>query len=183
MTIRRVIVGFDGAAPLNRAALEAAAGIAGRIEGELAGLFVENIDLLHLAALPFTREVGFPSAASREIDVERMERTLRAVAGEASRMLGMVAESARLRWSFTVTRGVLAAELLSAAQRCDLVLVPGALVGVPGSAPRIRVMNLRDPDALRAALQERSGAMLALTGDGDDAVAEALRELLGKERP
>jgi hypothetical protein len=175
---RRVIVGFDTAAPLNRAAAEAAAAIAGSIEGELAGLFVENVDLLHLAALPFTREVGFPSAETRELDVERMERVLRAVAGEANRLLGMVAARARLRWSFRVTRGVFAAELASAAERADLVLVPGRAGRVPGGAPRIRVISVRDRDALRAALEERRGPMLALTGDRNDAIEQALKDWL-----
>jgi hypothetical protein len=178
---RRVIVGFDTTAPLNRAAVEAAAAIAGSIEGELAGLFVENIDLLHLAALPFTREVGFPSAESRELDVERMERALRAVAGEANRMFGTVAAGARLRWSFKVTRGVFAAELASAAERADLVLVPGGPGRIPRGAPRIRVISARDRGSLRAALEERGGAMLALTGDRDDAVEQALRDWLEKE--
>ena len=177
-----MIVGFDAAAPLNRAAVEAAAAIAGNIEGELAGLFVENIDLLHLAALPFTREIGFPSAESRELDVERMERTLRAVAAEASRMLGTVAASARLQWSFRVTRGVFAAELASAAERADLVLVPGA-GHVSRGAHRIRMVSARDSDALRAALDEKRGPMLALTGGRNDAIERALRDWLRKEGP
>jgi nucleotide-binding universal stress UspA family protein len=178
MKRRRVIVGFDAAAPLDRTALEAAAGITARIEGELTGLFVENIDLLHMAALPFTREVGFPSAASRELDVERMERALRAVAGEAHRMLGTIAAGARLNWSFRVTRGVFATELASAAEEADLVLVPGAAGGPSCAAPRIRVLSGRDRESLRAALRNRQGVMLALTGDADDAVERALRDWL-----
>jgi hypothetical protein len=178
---RRVIVGLDAAAPLDRAALEAAAGIAARIDGELAGLFVENIDLLHLAALPFTREVGFTSSASRDLDVERMERALRAVAGAANRMLETVAGSARLPWSFTVTRGALVAELLNALQRADVVLVPGARASLRESVPRIRVIDAREPGSLRAALAGRGGDMLALTGGRDDAIEALLRDWLEKE--
>ena len=57
MTLRRIVVGLD-AGPRDRAALEAAAQLAARMQAELVGLFVEDIDLLHLAGLPFAREVG-----------------------------------------------------------------------------------------------------------------------------
>lgn len=173
-----MIVGLDAATPSSRALLEAAAGLADRMEAELVGLFVENVDLLHLAGLPFTREVGFPSATSRELDVERMERALRAVARDAHRMLASVAERAPRRWSFRVTRGVLVTELLSAVAEGDLVLVNAAPARRPGGAPEIRVISARDPGELRAALQNETGGILLLTGDGDDAVDAALRELV-----
>jgi len=66
MKIRRVIVGLEPASR-NAAKLEAAARLAARMEAELVGLFVENIDLLHFAGLPFAREVGFASATRREV--------------------------------------------------------------------------------------------------------------------
>jgi hypothetical protein len=178
---RRVIVGIDAGAPLDRAALEMAAGIAGRIEGELAGLFVENVDLFHLAALPFTREVGLTSIASREIDVVRMERSLKAVAGEAHRLLEAVAARARVRWSFNVIRGVLADEVAGAAARADLVLVPGGRRGSRASAPRIRVIRARDHGSVRAALQEGRDAMLALTAGGDADIERAIQDWLESE--
>jgi hypothetical protein len=178
---RRVIVAIDAGAPLDRAALETAAGIAGRIEGELAGLFVENVDLLHLAALPFTREIGLTSIASREIDVARMERSLRAVAGEAHRLLEAVAARARVRWSFNVTRGVLAEELAGAAARADLVLVPCGRGRSRADARRIRVITARDHGSVRAALQERRDAMLALTAGGDADVEQAIQDWLEGE--
>ena len=48
MKIRRVIVGLDPALR-SRALLEAAVELAGQMEAELLGLFVENQDLLHFA--------------------------------------------------------------------------------------------------------------------------------------
>jgi hypothetical protein len=182
VTGRRVIVGIDAGSPLDRAALETAAGIAGRIEGELAGLFVENVDLLHLAALPFTREVGFTSIASRELDVARMERSLKAAAGEAHRMLEAAAARARIRWSFDVTRDGLVEALASAVTRADLVLVPGRPARPRAGLPRIRVIRARDRGALRAALNERSDAMLALTGGAEDAVERVIQGLLETQR-
>lgn len=178
MKPRRVIVGIDAGVPLDRVALETAAGIAGRIEGELAGLFVENVDLLHLAALPFTREIGLTSIASREIDVARMERSLKAVAGEAHRLLEAVAARAHVRWSFNVIRGVLADEVAGAAARADLVLVPGGRRGTRAGAPRIRVIRARDHGSVRAALREGRDVMLALTAGGDADIEQAIQDWL-----
>lgn len=178
MRARRVIVGLDAAAPMTRAAIETAARLAGRMEAELVGLFVENVELIHLAALPFTREVGFPSAASREIDVERMERHLRSVAAQARRMLESAAADPPLRWSFRVTRGALTSELIAALAEADLVL---ACAGAPGRAPAppaIRVVSARDPGEFRAALADRRGGIVILTGAADRAVDAALDELV-----
>ena len=80
MKIRRIIVGL-ATAPRNRAVLEAAARLAGRMEAELVGLFVENINLLHFAGLPFACEVGFASATRRDLNVESMERRSPAASG------------------------------------------------------------------------------------------------------
>ena len=176
MRVRRIIVGLDAAAPLNRAALEAAVALAERAEAELVGLFVENVELLHLAALPFAREVGYPSATSREFDVARMERALRALAFDAERLLGSVAGRGPVRWSFRVTRGVLAAELLAAAREADLLLICSAHGGVATGPPAVQIVSAASAAELRIALQGARGGMLVLAGEGDEAISAALRE-------
>ena len=122
MKIRRIIVGLEPA-PRTRATLEAAARLAAQMEAELVGLFVENIDLLHFAGLPFAREVGFASATRRSLDVEGMERSLRGLAREAQQTLAAVAGRVPVRWSFRVARGSAAGELMAAAAAADLVIV------------------------------------------------------------
>ena len=180
MKPRRVILGFDAAAPLNRAALEAAALLAQRMEAELVGLFIENVDLLHLAALPFTREIDLLSATSRDLDTERMERALRALARDAQRMLASVAGRGTLRWSFRVTRGALAAELLAAAGEADLLVTCVVRSRGAAEAPPIRLLSARSLEALRAALEDQRGGILVLTSDGDEAAGIALREWSGQ---
>jgi len=124
---RRVIVGLEGL-PRSRAALQAAADIAARSEAELLALFVEDANLLEWAALPFAREVGFPSALTRAPDPLALERTLRALARDAERMLAALARGTPLRWSYRVARGALMRELLAAAAETDLV-VAGSVAG------------------------------------------------------
>jgi nucleotide-binding universal stress UspA family protein len=127
---RRIIVALDASAPA-RAALQAAAELAARREAELLALFVEDMALLHLAALPFAREIGFPSAASRALDVSAMERLLRLHAEEARRVLVSVAERTPLKWTLEIARGPQPADLQAAASEAELIVA--ALFG-PGPA-------------------------------------------------
>ena len=55
--VRRILVAVD-ASHHSIAALEAAVELATRFQAELLGLYVEDINLLRLAQLPFGREVG-----------------------------------------------------------------------------------------------------------------------------
>ena len=182
MKIRRIIIGLEPA-PRSRATLEAAARLAAQLEAELVGLFVENINLLHFAALPFAREVGFASASRRALDLEGMERSLRGLAREARQMLAAVAGRVPVRWSFRVARGTAAGELLAAAADADLVIVNVNVEGNDGleHATTIRVVRAGDPDALRAAM-EQGGGILVLAGADDVAVGDTLRKLIDRER-
>ena len=119
--MRRIVVMQQTWRP-GDALLRAAADAASRMNTELTGLFIEDINLLNLAAMPFASEVCFPSATRREMDVGRLESSLRALAGEAQRALETVARRAALRSSFRVARGALLAELLAAASETDVVV-------------------------------------------------------------
>ena len=67
MQIKRIIVALDASAH-SQAAMDAAASIAELLEAELIGVFVEDINLVRVAQLPFVREVQFPVARVAEID-------------------------------------------------------------------------------------------------------------------
>jgi nucleotide-binding universal stress UspA family protein len=118
--IQRILVALD-ASSHSLAALEAAAVLAAGLQAELVGIFVEDADLLRLAELPFARELGLYSAASRPLDSSQMERQLRARAHRAEQALAAVAGRAQVPWSFRVARGAIAAELLAAAGEADLI--------------------------------------------------------------
>jgi nucleotide-binding universal stress UspA family protein len=120
LSVQRILVALD-VSPHSLAALEAAAVLAAGLQAELVGLFVEDADLLRLAELPFARELGLYSAASRPLDSSQMERQLRTRAHRAEQALAAVAGRAQVRWSFRVARGAIAAELLAAAAEADLI--------------------------------------------------------------
>lgn len=122
LTIRRILVAVD-ASPHSLCALEAAGELAASLRAEILGLFVEDINLLRLARLPFAREVGFFSGSLRRLDTRNMESQLRSQAERARQALTTTAERAQVQSSFQVTRGHITSELLAAALDADLVIL------------------------------------------------------------
>jgi nucleotide-binding universal stress UspA family protein len=117
--LRRILVALD-ASTHSLAALEAATDFAAAMQAEMEGLFVEDINLIRLASLPCTREVRH-TASVAALDLEQMERALKAQAAEARQALEAAARRARVQWSFRVARGHVAQEVLAAAAAADLV--------------------------------------------------------------
>lgn len=92
----RIVVVFD-TTPLGEAALEAAAGLAAALEAELAGLFVEDIDLVRMAQLPFAAELGLASAVLRRIEASDLERAFRLQAERSRERLAAAGFAAQPR--------------------------------------------------------------------------------------
>ena len=67
-TIRRILVALD-ASRHSLAALEAASELAEALKAELVGIFVEDVNLLYLAGLPFAREVRYLSGVDRPLPI------------------------------------------------------------------------------------------------------------------
>jgi nucleotide-binding universal stress UspA family protein len=120
--IRRILVALD-ASPHSLAALEAAVDLARRFQAELQGLYVEDVNLLRLAELPFTQEIGLFSAKWRRLDAQRLERQLRAHSARVRRLLRMAAEGAQIQWSFRVVRGRVSSEVMTSAEAADVLIV------------------------------------------------------------
>lgn len=120
LRVRRILVALD-ASPHSQAALEAAVELAALMEAEMLGLFVEDVNLLRLAEMPFPQEICVSTTTCRRLDVQAIERELRAQAARLRRTLAMHAGRARVRWSFQVARGVIAHELLTAAAQADMI--------------------------------------------------------------
>jgi len=123
VSIRRIIVVQES----TRAAdvLDAVAEAAAALQAELLGLFLEDVELLRFAGLPFAREVG-ASAMSRGLDVPTMERRLRSQAVAARRSLAAAAEGKPVQWAFRVERGSVEIQLRKALASADLVVLTGA---------------------------------------------------------
>ena len=112
LTLQRVVVAIEPR-NLSTQSLAAALELAQSLQLELAGLFVEDRNLLRLAALPITREVGAVSGAVREIEVGGIERALRVQAEQMRGALARFAGELDLPWSFRVERGELLERVLA----------------------------------------------------------------------
>lgn len=122
LVIRRILVALDASAQ-SLAALGAAANLAASLEAELVGLFVEDINLIRFASLPFARQIFYPSGAEEPLNSVSMERELRVRGERARKALATAAERAQAPWSFRIARGEVTAEILAAASEADLVFL------------------------------------------------------------
>jgi hypothetical protein len=117
---RRIAVTLD-AFDLNVIALDQAARLAERMGARLEGIFVEDIDLLQLAELPFLREIRRSSRSVTAMNPLRMEQEFRVLARRAERLLGEQAARHNVAWSFRIWRGSIDAELLDAVMEVDIL--------------------------------------------------------------
>jgi nucleotide-binding universal stress UspA family protein len=117
--IRRILVAVD-ACTHSVSALEAAVQLAAQLHAELVGLFVEDTNLLRLAALPFAREWGTTTLV-RRMESTTMDRALRHQAQQMQQLLARSAAQHQVRWSFQVARGEIAAQVRQVAEEVDLV--------------------------------------------------------------
>jgi nucleotide-binding universal stress UspA family protein len=104
-------------------ALAAAFDLAVGMGAEVSGLFVEDTQLLSAGSLPLAREVGFSSGISRSIGPLDIDKAFRSVAGRARDVLAQTSQRVKVRSSFRVARGDVAAEILAASSEADLLVI------------------------------------------------------------
>jgi nucleotide-binding universal stress UspA family protein len=124
--LRRILVALDSSRE-SLDALEAAVRVAARMQAELTGLFVEDVDLINLAALPFAREIALSGSGGRKLDPVTVEKAWKSQAAAARRALENAARQASLRWSFRVARGRVEHEVVAACGEADLVALGKAI--------------------------------------------------------
>ena len=165
----RVLLALESTAG-STASIEIALRLAVAMQAEVAGVFVEDTDLMRLAALPFTQETGLVSGAQRPLLPADVESTLRRRAEQARRSLADLAGASQVRWSFRVTRGKMLLEVLAAVDRADVV------VAGEGRLAQLRVTGL----------SERGGGTVAALFDeghtGDRVLAAALNLAQGQQQ-
>ena len=136
--MRRIAITLD-AFELSAEALEQAVRLAELMDAQLEGIFVEDIDLIQIAELPFLREVRTISRSEDAINPSRMEQELRALARRAERLLGEHATRHNVAWSFRIWRGSIDTELLAADIEADIF----ALTRLGAALTRSKVLSSR----------------------------------------
>jgi nucleotide-binding universal stress UspA family protein len=185
LSIRRILVALD-ASSNSKEAMAVAAGLARTLRSELTGLFIEDINLLRLAELPFAREVIFAEAISRRIEAEALQRLFSARAAILKRELSELATDYKITSTFRVLQGPVNRELLAAALEADLLAVGRlghSIIGRAKLGATAREIVLRATSAvLLVKSGVESGPVIALY-DGSVAGLRALRlaaELAGR---
>lgn len=117
--VSRVLVAVDPSVH-GCATMESAATFAVRLQAELVALFVEDLNLIHLAGLPFASEIDRSSGRTRQLDSKQMARALRVQAEQTRRALQRIGEQRKIRTSLKIVRGHYVAEALSAASTMDV---------------------------------------------------------------
>jgi nucleotide-binding universal stress UspA family protein len=143
--IKRILAALDAStSSLN--ALQTAVELAARFDAELLGLFVEDINLLRLAQLPFAREISFYSTRLRRIETKEMEIELRTQAARIRHVLAKTANRLGVPWDFRTARGDVGTEVLSAGAEADLVIMGKIGRSLPGfrrSGSTVRTLLLQ----------------------------------------
>jgi len=168
-SIRRILVALDPATPA-AALLDASVAFARQVEAELEGLFVEDIDLMRLAELPFAHFLSLPAGLPQPLDLASLEREMRFLAAGARQALETRAREMNVRCSFRVVRGHLEAEVRTA-EAADLVILDrsgatvtrylrlGAAAGVAAlGAARSVLLVSRRPAAIESLVTAYDGS-------------------------
>ncbi|SEN56069.1 universal stress protein [Nitrosomonas marina] len=120
--ISRILVALD-ASSSSRNILQAGIKLATHLNAELNVLFIEDIDLLHVAELPFVREVIYGAPVGRSINVMAMERSMQTQSAQLRKLVESIARENQIKITFSVMRGNVARMLCDASQQTDLLVI------------------------------------------------------------
>ncbi len=174
--IRRIVVAADASAH-GRAALEAAVLLAARLEAELEGLFVEDVNLKRLAGLPVGREIRFGFGGTGR-GTAAIADDLRAEAVTLRRALEAAALAAHVKATFRIAEGRVTAEVVAAGSGADLLVIgrsgrrigPGISLG--GTALAAIMQSTRSVLVLRPGIDISRRALVLY--DGSEGADKAL---------
>ncbi|WP_455219992.1 hypothetical protein [Kaarinaea lacus] len=120
--VLQILLALDAASE-NQDALESAIILAAQLRAELIGLFVEDIDLLRSAQLPFTSEVVADSGEERSFTSNHIEKSLRAWTKQMQALLTKEAQKANIKCSFRTVKGRHIDTLLSETGEYNLLII------------------------------------------------------------
>lgn len=118
----RIIVALN-ACRRDLGALEIAATLATRRGCELQAVFVEEMNLLNIAELPFIKEIDRLSGTEREFDQTRIARAHRARLSEIQQALDRLIERRQIRASLKIVRGHFVPTVLSFVGEVDVLVL------------------------------------------------------------
>lgn len=122
VTRKRLLIAFDANQDY-RTILDIAVRLAAHQQADLSALFVEDINLYHLAGLPFICEIDRISSTEKPLDALKLARDLEKQLLQIRNLLADFKKRASVEISLTVVRGHYISEALAAAADADLLLL------------------------------------------------------------
>jgi hypothetical protein len=120
--VLQVLLALD-AASHDIKSLETAILLASQLRAEIIGLFIEDLDLLRSADLPFAREIASGSGEERSITGDHIERALRAWASQVQAQLAREARKANIKCTFRTVHNRRIETLLSETGESNLLII------------------------------------------------------------
>ncbi len=185
--IRRIAVALD-CSPHSKASLGAAAELARQLNAELTGIYVEDINLLRMANLPFCHEIRMYTSESETFDISTLERSLKVQAKAAEQSLQRIAEDLMIKQSFRVSRGIVPEEVIAAAGEADLLVLgrsgrsPSCRKGLGSTARKALEEGKRPVLFIRPGFSAKEWPVLVLY-DGSEGSRQALSTALSIINP
>ncbi len=165
----RILVALDTSRQC-RCTLEIAASLAARRKAELMALFIEDVNLVHLAGLPFAREIDRMSTLERQFDAPVMSRGLRAQLHLIRHLLAQVTQNTTLNTSLKILHGHYVTEAISAATEMDILFLGRGRNTEPCEAPGHRAAAKKPYSGIQPPLSRPVWVLF----DGTPAAARAL---------
>ncbi|MEZ4428584.1 MAG: hypothetical protein R3A51_12960 [Nannocystaceae bacterium] len=134
-TVRRVLVALD-ASTRDSGGIDPAALLAARLGAELAGLFIEDVNVSRLARLPAARHVQPGTGRLIHVDESTFRRELDSLVERLRARLASASDTAGVRWSYQIERSPVRAALLRAAEEADLLVIEVATLALERGLPR-----------------------------------------------
>jgi hypothetical protein len=175
---QRILLALDACCDASAATIETAVHLADRLGAALEALFVEDVELLRAAELPFVSEVV--AGGERVLTPETLRQTNRRLSAQAERLMADAARLRNVRWQWRTAEGSRALLAATEAVQYDLFM-PGRParprsgdVAARASVARVAVVHGGPAQAARAL-----AILEALTANGH--TREVL--LVGESRP
>lgn len=149
--VRTIALALD-CSTLNRAAVEAAVGLAAATGAQLNAVFIEDECLHNLAAMPFAREISFSGASSRSFSSVQITSEIKRSVDTARKTIARIAARQNIKCGFSVTRGQPAESLNLAGGEAQILAL--------GSS-RSRIGRVHTVAALRSKMAHGSGVLVA----------------------
>ncbi len=122
LCVKRILVPLDHSNH-SIAALKAAVKLAQHYDAEIKGIFVEDINLLNLAEMPFHQEVGEYTAMIRKISSEGLSRGIFVQSRWVIQSFRRLINHTDLDGDIVVLRGDVSEIIDGESQKCDLVVI------------------------------------------------------------